>query len=255
MVIIGTRALGICQRNKQDDDGNGGNHLDQGGLQVGDGSQDQLGAVVDGDHRHPFRQARPDLLEFFLDPFDDIQGVLALPHHHDAGNHLAGAVKVRDPAALVRPQGHRADILDTDRTAGLAGGQQDVFEIGEGFGIAASADHVLGAAEFDQSPRRLVVAAPHRIHHVADGKTVGLQAVGIDVHLVLFAETADGSDLGDSGDRLQVVAQIPVLVGAEFGQAVLAGFIHQGILKDPAQAGGIGAELGFHSLRQPGKHA
>ena len=38
------------------------------------------------------------------------------------------------------------------------------------------------------------------------GDAVGLQPVGVDVHLVLLAEAADGRHLGHARHRLEVVA-------------------------------------------------
>ena len=128
----------------------------------------------------------------------------------------------------------------------------DVLEVLNGREIAAAPDHVLGPAELDQPARRLVVAAAHRLDHPVDGDAVGLQPVRVHVHLVLLPEPADGRHLGHTGHGLQVVSEIPVLVGAQVGQAVLSGFIHQRVLEDPAQGRGIRPQLGPHALRAGG---
>ena len=72
--------------------------------------------------------------------------------------------------------------------------------------------------------------------------------VGIHRHLVLLDEAADGGDFRHAFDRGQLVAQIPVLHGAQFGQVAVGGIerIHEG----PADAGGVRAEAGRDALRQ-----
>jgi hypothetical protein len=47
-----------------------------------------------------------------------------------------------------------------------------------------------------------------------------------------------------------MVTQVPVLQGTQVGEAVAARFIHQGVLEDPAEAGGIGPEFGLDPLWQ-----
>ena len=43
---------------------------------------------------------------------------------------------------------------------------------------------------------------------------------------------------------------MPVFERAQIGQRTLPGRVHQRVLEDPADAGGIGTERGFHALRQ-----
>ncbi len=107
------------------------------------------------------------------------------------------------------------------------------------------------AAELDEPAADVAVAAAHGVDDSADGNAVGQQAVRVDIDLELLAEAADGRHLGDAGDCLQVVAQVPVLQRAHFGQRVLAGIVDQDVLEDPAEPGGVGAELGLHALGQP----
>ncbi len=209
----GNDGAGDVPEKKQDHQGHGDHHLHQGGLQVADGPLDQVGAVVDRHDLDAGRQARLDLPDLGLDPVDDLQGVFSLAHDHDPGNHLPFPVQVGDPPPDVRPQGHFTDVLDPDRGAGLAGRQDDVFEILQGPGVAPAADHVFGAAEFDQPPAHLHVALAHRLGHPVDGEAIGLEPVGVNVHLVLLLETAHRGHLGHPGHRLQVETQIPVLAG------------------------------------------
>ncbi len=240
---------GDVPEEEEDHQRDGDDDLDQRGLQVVDGAQDQLGPVVDGDDLDARRQAGLDLLELGLDALDDVQGVLALAHDDDAGDHVARPVQVGDAAADVRAQHHLADVLDPDGRAALAGREDDLLDVLERLGVAAPAHHVLGAAELDQAAADIVVAAAHRLHHPVDRDVVGLQPVRVHVHLVLPHEAADGRHLGHAGHGLQVVAQIPVLVRAQVRQAVLAGLVDQRVLEDPAEAGGVRPQFGLHALR------
>ena len=45
------------------------------------------------------------------------------------------------------------------------------------------------------------------------------------------------------------------MVGAQIGQTVLARSVHQGVLVDPAETRGVGAQFGGHAFGQTGKHA
>ncbi len=144
-------------------------------------------------------------------------------------------------------------FLDADGSAVARGGHDDVLKILKRCGVAASADHVFGAAEFEQASAGFDVAVAHRVDDLGGGDAVALEAIGIEVDLVLACESADGGDVGDTGHGLQMVAQIPILIGAQFGEAVLAGGVDEGVLVDPAEAGGVGAESRSSRLRAAGR--
>ena len=124
---------------------------------------------------------------------------------------VALAVEVGDAAAQVGAQDDLADVPDADGGAGVARRDRDALDVLHGLDIAAAADAVLGAAEFDQPPRGLVVARPHRLDDLVDRKPIGLQPVRVDVDLVLFAEPADRRHLGHAGNGFEIVLEIPVL--------------------------------------------
>ena len=190
MVISGMRALGMCQRKSRITRATVTSTSMSVDSQVVDGPQDQVGAVIDGDDLHAGRQPGLDLLDLGLDPLDDVQGVLPVAHDDDPGDHLPLAVQVGDPPRGCPVPGHLPDVLDADRSAGFAGRDGDVLEILDGLDVAPAPDGVLRPAELDEPARRLVVALPHRLHHAVDGDPVGLEPVGVHVHLVLLAEPA-----------------------------------------------------------------
>ena len=43
------------------------------------------------------------------------------------------------------------------------------------------------------------------LHRLPEAEKNALKAIGIDIHLVLFAETTDGCHLGNAGNRFQVI--------------------------------------------------
>ena len=127
----------------------------------------------------------------------------------------------------------------------------DVFERAD---VAAAAHHVFGAAELEQPPAGFGVAGAHGLHDAPDGDAVGLEPVGIEVDLELLAETADRRDFGHARHGFEVIAQIPILAGAQIGQGVGAGLVDQRVLKDPAQRGGVRPHHRGHALRQARQH-
>ena len=75
-----------------------------------DGAVNQRGAVVHGLNRNTFWQTRCNLAEFGLNVMDDIECVLAMPSHHDAGNHLAFTIELGNATSLIRHQLNMGDI-------------------------------------------------------------------------------------------------------------------------------------------------
>ena len=104
MVMTRDEGARHVPQEEQDDEDDGQDDLDERLRDVVDGAADELGAVVDRDDRDAGRQAGLDLLDPLLDAVDDVEGVLALAHDDDAGDHLAGAVEIGDAAPQVRPQ-------------------------------------------------------------------------------------------------------------------------------------------------------
>ena len=126
---IGMNAIGHRHRNRddgderarhvpqedEDDDGDDRQLLEERVPQVVDRSEDQVRPVVRGDDLHALRQRRLELLQLRLHAVDHPQRVLALPHHDDPRDDVAGAVEVGDAAAEVRPERHRADVPHAHR--------------------------------------------------------------------------------------------------------------------------------------------
>src|ERR1019366_544849 len=233
-----------------DDDGHDDQLFGESALQVLDGPQDQFGPVVCGNYLHPRRKSALRVFEFLLDTLDHLQGVLSLAHDDNAGDRLTCPVPVRNPTADVGSQSHFSHVGYADGNTARSLRQHDLADVGGGLRVAAAAHHVLGAAEFHQTAADVVVAAAHRRHYLANRNVERLQLVWIDVDLVLPHESAQWRDLGDAGNRFQIVTKVPVLITPQVSQALLARRVDQGILKHPSNAGSVRSEFGFDALGQ-----
>src|SRR4030042_505167 len=188
--------------------------LDEFFFEGGDGTFDQIRPVVGSYNFHPFGQGGGDFLDLFFHPLDDIVRVHAETDHYDSANHFPGSVQFRRTPADVRAQNHLADIFHHDGRAFFIGPDDDVFNVGDVLNVAAAANHVFPAGKF-QDPRPCIpVSLADVIRHSHDGNLISVKGVWVYEHLVLFDESADGSHFRDPRDRLQPVADIPILQGA-----------------------------------------
>src|SRR6185369_8728786 len=129
-----------------------------------DGPLNKVGAVV-GDHDlHAGRQSFLQLLDLDLDPVDDILGVLAVAHDHDAADRLTLTVHVEHAAPDGAPHLHRTQVPEVNRRAAHVGRHHDVLQVGLGFHVAAAADQILGIGLFDQLATDILVGDLDRFH-------------------------------------------------------------------------------------------
>ena len=218
-----------------DDDG----LLDELFLQIGDRALDQVGPVIGGYNLHPFGQGRGDLLDLLFNPLDDIVGVNAETDHHDSAHHFSGPIQFSRTAADVRSQNDLADIFHQDRGAPLIRADDNVFDIGDVLDVPPAPDHVFPTGKLQDPRPRIPVSLADVIGHGHDGHFVSVEGIGVDVHLVLLDKTADGSHFSHPGNGLEPVTDVPILQGAQLGEVIFSGRVHQGVFKAPAYPGGI----------------
>ena len=178
-------------------------------------TQDQIRAVVDRNNFYAFRKTGLNILNSGLDPGNDIEGILPVAHNNNTGDRFPLAVKVRYTPTDVRTLDNLSDVFDADRGPGISCCKNDVFEILDGARIAASPNIILRPTELDQPSSHFLIAALHSFDDAVDRDPIGLQPVGVYIYLVLFTESADWRNLGNSRYGLKVVAEIPVLEGAK----------------------------------------
>ena len=153
---------------------------------VGDRPPDQLRSVVDRYHPDAAEACRARFPSACLNLVDHIQRVAPLAHDHDARYHFAGPIQVGGATTYIRTQHNLSDVFDADRCAILIR-KNNLLDVTRRLHISAPADHVFGAAKFEQSRARLVVPAAHRLNHSGNRNPVRTQAIGIHVDLVLLA--------------------------------------------------------------------
>ncbi len=236
------RAAHMQQENDADQR-NDQRFLDQRSLEGGDGAVDQFGAVVDGLYRHPFGQAGAEFGDPGFQVVDHFEGILAVARHGDAGDHLAFAIEFGQAAPLVGRQFDTRDVADQHRRSLVALDHQR-FEVADAAQVALAAHHVLGFGHFDDAAADVAVGIADDLHDLPQRHAVSAQLDRIDRHLVGLNETADRCDFGDAMRLAELVAQIPVLDGAQLGEAPV--FAEQRVLIDPADAGRVRADLRRH---------
>jgi hypothetical protein len=129
---------------------------------------------------------------------------------------------------------------------------EDVLEILERARVSTAAHHVLGAAELDDPAAHLGVPLADRVGDPLNRNAVRPQAKRIHVDLVLFLEPAHRRDFGHAGDRLELVPEMPVLIGTKLFETVFSRAVDEGVLVDPAETRGIGPQLGLHAFWKSG---
>jgi hypothetical protein len=182
------------------------------------------------------------------------RGVLARAHHDDAAGHLALAVQLGDAAAHLRAHLHARHVAEAYRDTGVGGGQRNPAEIVERLQVPRCADHVLGLAQLEHRAPGLLVGLLDSVDHLPVRNVVGLEPRRVEHDLVLANHAAHGRDLGDVGDRLQLVLEEPVLERAQLGEVHAAAAVDERVFVHPSHAGRVGAEGRLGLRRQPRLH-
>ena len=226
--------------------------FEQSLFQCGDGALNQLGAVIDAMYRNAFGQARGDLGDLVLDVAYHFQRVLPVARHNDARHHLPFAVEFGQSAPLVRPEFDTCDIAQQHRRTEV-GFHHQILDVAFAAQITQASHHVLGLGHLDHAPAHITVGIAYHLRDLAQRDAICAQLHRIDRHLVLLHKTADGSDLRHAVRLGQLIAQIPVLHGAQFGEIV---FVAQHrILIHPAHAGRVRPQLRRDVFRQTPRDA
>ena len=218
--------------------------LHEFGGEVLDRPLNECAAVVGGDDLHTLRQAALQLAELGFDGLDGFLGILARAQDHHATSHLPLAVEFGDPAPHLRSDLQRCDVAQTHGNPG-ARHQRDGPEVVQRLEVAAGAHHVLGPGQLQHRSACFLVGTQDGFPDLSLGQPLGCELDRIKHHLVLLDHAAHRRHFRDIGQALEFEFQEPVLQGPQLGEIVLAGAVHQRILVDPADPGGVGAERRF----------
>ena len=149
--------------------------LDQRRFEGLDRGFDQFRAIVDGHDLGARREVAGDLRELFLGIFDDGERIRAKPLQDDAARDFPFTIQLGDAASLVGNDLDTRDIADPQRDAAL-GLQDDVFDIGHAFQIAAATHHEFEFRQLDRAAADIHVAASHRVADLRNRDALGLQS-------------------------------------------------------------------------------
>ena len=215
--------------------------LEQRPAQGLDGAIDELRAVVDRHHLDALGQRGSNLGQPRLDVADDVEGVGAEALQGDAARDFPFAVEFGDAAPFVRTKLDAGDVLEEHRRAAVDL-DDDAFEIADVLDVAAAAHHELVLGELDRAAADIHVVLADDLAHLGQRNAQRTHAAGIDDDVVLLDEAADAGHLGDAFGLGEPEADLPILQRAQFGQRFVLG--DDGVLVDPADAGGVGPKRG-----------
>ena len=235
----------------EDYEGDHDHFLDQRVLQGIDRPVNQLGAVVSDFQFHARREGCGELRDLRLRRLDDGENVLARSDDHDAADGLSLAVPVHDATAHLRSEMDHCDVGEIDRRARRkACLEGDLLKVLQARDVAPAAHHVFAAGPLDHPPTDVAVGLLHGGQHIVESDSVRGKLGRIDLDLVLLLESADRGDFRDSRHGPKPVGEIPVLERPQVGERVPAGLVHEDVLEAPADARGVGAQVGVDVPRK-----
>src|SRR5262249_30992844 len=113
-----------------------------------------------------------------------------------------------------------SDVANAYRGA-VRRGEHGVFDVFWRLIISAAADHVLGATKLYQPGTCFIVAGTDSGGDLGNRNSVRAQPIRGNIDLVLPYVASQRRNFRDARNRLQIVLEIPVLIAAQFVEAVL----------------------------------
>jgi len=197
------------QDHQNNDDDRHQNLLTNGVLERSERFRNQPGAVIERFDRYLadstiieglLGEARRDLGNLFLYPFDHRQRVLAVARYHDT-THSLGSRLVQGTAAESRTIFDFGYLIEGDGHI-LALGDDGLAQVVEVLDETETANDVFDAIDLDRACADIKVAPAHGIEDLVQRNVECAQGVGVDVDLILAHVTADRSNFGDAVDAL-----------------------------------------------------
>jgi hypothetical protein len=177
---------------------------------------------------------------------DDFQRVSAVARHGNTRHDFAFTVEFGQATPFVGRQFDACDVADQHWRA-LVAFEDQRFEVALAAQVALAAHHVLGFCHLDDASADIAVRVADHLRHLHQRDAVGTQLDRVDRDLIGLHEAADRSHFGDAMGLGQLIADVPVLDGAQFGQRLVFG--EQRILVNPADAGGVRSKRRRDALR------
>src|SRR5260370_21241463 len=117
--------------------------------------------------------------------------------------------------------------------------------------IAEATNHVFRPAHFKQPSPHFVRTGSNSFDDSGERDAIGTKFVRVHVDLILANEPANRGYLGHSGNRFELVTQVPILKAAQIGQTALMAVVHERVFIDPTRASRIRPDDAMHPPRQP----
>src|SRR5713226_7546552 len=196
--------------------------FDQRVTQGTDRGLNQFRPVVEGNDVHARRQAGFNLPDLLFHAVDYVLRVLARPGHNHSADCLGAVLHER-----CRPEG----VADLDRTEvfyvnrrPIVRSDDDVANVVQIFYEAQSTHDGPRAVLRDYVSTDVRIAGHDSANDRAERQPIAAQTIWIDVDLVLLDCAPYARHLRDAGNRIQLVAHIPVLQRTQVAQAEPAAF-------------------------------
>ena len=176
----------------------------------------EVGLVVVRRDFHALGERAIDLGHALANQAHDLPAVLAAAHHHDAAHHLALPVTRHGALSQLWAVRDGGDVADQHRCPCRPGANDGAGDVLRARGLAEAAQDVLLVAMLEMSAGGDGVAAFDGFNDVVEGETVGDEPLGLDGHLDLPDESAEGVDLGDAGYSSKLRPDDPIVDRAQF---------------------------------------
>src|SRR5262245_15457904 len=217
-------------------------------LESVDGPVDQIGAVIDRIYGHSLRQTGRYLRKPILDISDHSERVLPKPLQSDAGDNLTLTVHLGNAAPLIRTEFDAGHILEQHRYATIIS-DHDLLKVRQAFDVTSPPHCELGFRKLDRAPAHIRVAGAQYFADFCNGNAKCLQAARINHNAVLLDEAANARDFRNALRLRNAVPDVPILDGAQFGQASLRTANH--VLVHPPDTRCVRAKAWHDPDRQP----
>src|SRR2546426_715504 len=182
-------------------------------------------------------------LDLLLHSVDHVHRADTVTGHDHATHSFLGALHQRGRTEGVADL-YLSHLLHEDRHA-ILGADDDVLHVAYVLDETKTAHHRPRTACLHHVAADVAIASHDRVHDGRERNPVRPQAVGVDVDLILLDGAADAGHLGDSGHGVELIADEPVLEGAQFPQR--GALALDGGPEDVAHAAGVGAKRRHHA--------
>src|ERR1700730_13335631 len=140
--------------------------------QCTDRAMNQLAPVVGRHNPDPRRQRRLYLFDLFLDPADDLQRVLTVPHDHNAPDGFSSTIEFCDAAAQIRSNMNGPDISQVNRDAVL-NLQNDGLKVFDVLQVPQPPDKEFRSRRFESFSAGVLIALPDGVDDLGNRYLVG----------------------------------------------------------------------------------